>query len=72
MMSSLLQLKSLASEMGLTGDDAVKFIIHQQNIEREERAQEWELKTLAYEREEKQKEREDKQKDRFRIEEIRT
>ncbi|XP_068212662.1 uncharacterized protein [Palaemon carinicauda] len=63
-MSSLLKLRELATDLGLAGDDAVEFITRQQNIEREERAQEREYKKLEAERELELRKLEERSKDR--------
>ncbi|XP_068225001.1 uncharacterized protein, partial [Palaemon carinicauda] len=63
-MSSLLKLRELATDLGLAGDDAVEFITCQQNIEREERAQEREYKKLEAERELELRKLEERSKDR--------
>ncbi|XP_068220404.1 uncharacterized protein [Palaemon carinicauda] len=63
-MSSLLKLRELAMDLGLAGDDAVEFITRQQNIEREERAQEREYKKLEAERELELRKLEERSKDR--------
>ncbi|XP_068225272.1 uncharacterized protein [Palaemon carinicauda] len=63
-MSSLSKLRELATDLGLAGDDAVEFITRQQNIEREERAQEREYKKLEAERELELRKLEERSKDR--------
>ena len=63
-MADITQLRSLANELGLSGEDAVKFILHQQNVQREEISQERELKKQELEKELEQKRLEDREKDR--------
>lgn len=55
-------LKGQALGLGLSGDDVLKFVFNQQNIEREERAREREERAKEIEREEREKEREERER----------